>query len=59
MTIEEYKKLPFKYDGEGKPVLVEEEWSSLSRRVRRFIERELKKGKVPNFIDFLYRPEED
>lgn len=54
MTIEEYKKLPFKTDENSKEILIEEEWNNISRRKRRFILKELKKGKVPNFIDILY-----
>lgn len=53
MTLEEYKQQPFKYAGDGL-VLISDEWSALSRRKRREIERLVKKGKNPDFVDYLY-----
>jgi|GEM_PF-3181615 len=53
MTIEEYKAQPFKYDGEAKPVTIGDEWPYLSRRTRREIKRQVKKGKNPNILDYV------
>lgn len=53
MTIEEYKSQPFKYDGECKPVPISEIWPDLPRRVRREIERLVKKGKNPDITGFI------
>lgn len=54
MTKEEYLKTPFKTDGEGKQVLVEDAWYDIPRKTRRLIERELKKGKIPDFVDMMF-----
>lgn len=51
MTIEEYKCIPFKSDGEGHDILIGDEWDSLNRKQRRFIQTQLKKGIIPNFVD--------
>lgn len=45
MTLEEYKQLPFKTDGDGKDVKIEEAWYEITRKQRRKIERELRKGR--------------
>ena len=53
MTIEEYKKQPFKFDGNCKPVPIEDIWKDIPRATRREIERLVKKGKNPNIIHYL------
>ena len=53
MSLEEYLRQPFKYDGECKPVPISEIWMDLTRQERREIQRELKKGKEPNIMDYL------
>ena len=52
MTIEEYKAQVFKYDGKG-PVTIGDEWPYLPRATRREIERLVKKGKEPDFLDYV------
>ena len=44
MTNEEFKKIPFKYDGEGKPVTFGESGSFFTRGERRKIKRLIEKG---------------
>ena len=44
MTNEEFKKIPFKYDGEGKPVTFGESGSFFTRLERRKIKRLIEKG---------------
>ena len=44
MTNEEFKKIPFKYDGEGKPVTFWESGSFFTRGERRKIKRLIEKG---------------
>lgn len=57
MTLEEYKKQIFKYstDANGKVVAITvgDEFDTLPRRKRRYVQRCLNKGKVPNFEDVL------
>lgn len=53
MTIEEYKAQPFKYDGECNPVPISEIWADIPRKDRREIEHLVKKGKNPNFLDYI------
>lgn len=53
MTIEEYKSQPFKYDGDCKPIPISEIWPDLSRGARREIERQVKKGKNPDIMNYL------
>lgn len=53
MTIEEYKAQPFKYDGECKPVPINEIWPDLPRHDRREIERLVKKGKNPDIMKYI------
>lgn len=50
MKVEEYKRMPFKSDGE-RDILIGEVWDELPRRKRRYIQIQLKKGKIPNFVD--------
>lgn len=52
MTLEQYKEQVFKYDGEAKPITIGEIWDELPRGARRAIEREVKKGKNPDVMDF-------
>ena len=54
MTKEEYLNLPFKYDGNSQPVLIKEIWCDLPRKIRREIERKLKKGLKPDITNYLY-----
>ena len=44
MTNEEFKKIPFKYDGEGKPVTFGEAGTFFTRGERRKIKRLIEKG---------------
>lgn len=44
MTNEEFKRIPFKYDGEGKPVTFGEAGIFFTREERRNIKRLLEKG---------------
>jgi hypothetical protein len=53
MTLEEYLKQPFKYDGECNPIPISEIWMDLTRQERREIQRQLKKGKTPNIVEYL------
>ena len=53
MTLEEYLSKPFKYDGNCEPVPISEIWMDIPRKDRREIQRLLKKGKVPEIIDYL------
>jgi len=53
MTLEEYLKQPFKYDGKCEPVPISEVWMDIPRKDRREIQRLLKKGKNPNIVDYL------
>lgn len=53
MTLDEYLQLPFKTDGEGNDILIKDIFVSISRRIRRKIQRELKKGKIPDITYFL------
>lgn len=53
MTIEEYKQRPFKTNGAGEELLVSDIWNELSRRNRREIERLVKKGRIPDIVDYL------
>ena len=53
MTLEEYLNKPFKYDGNGKPVPISDIWMDIPRARRRTIQRLLKKGEVPNIVDYL------
>ena len=53
MTLEEYLKQPFKYDGNCEPVPISEVWMDIPRKDRREIQRLLKKGKNPNIVDYL------
>lgn len=52
MTIEEYKAQVFKYGGDG-PITIGDEWPYLPRATRREIERLVKKGKNPDFLDYI------
>lgn len=52
MTIEEYKAQVFKYDAKG-PVTIGDEWPYLTRATRREIERLVKKGKQPDFLEYI------
>lgn len=51
MTLDEYLQQPFKTDGEGNAVIIADEWPRVPRTIRRQVERELKKGKVPDFVN--------
>lgn len=51
MTIEEYKSQVFKIV--EKPVTIGDEWPYLSRATRREIERLVKKGKNPDFKNYV------
>lgn len=53
MTLEEYKAQPFKYDWAGRPVTISEVWMDLTRKERREIQRQLKKGKNPNILNYF------
>lgn len=53
MTIEEYKKQPFKFDGNCQPVLIEEIWHELPRASRREITKLVKNGIIPNIQHYL------
>jgi len=53
MTLAEYLQQPFKYDGECKPVPISEIWMDLTRQERREIQRQLRKGKNPNIMNYL------
>lgn len=44
MTNEELKKIPFKYDGEGKPVTFGEAGTFFTREERRKIKRLIERG---------------
>lgn len=44
MTNEEFKKIPFKYDGDGNPVTFGESGSFFTRGERRKIKRLIEKG---------------
>ena len=44
MTNEEFKKIPFKYDGEGKPVTFGEAGTFFTRGERRKIKRLIERG---------------
>ena len=44
MTNEEFKKIPFQYDSEGKPVTFGESGSFFTRGERRKIKRLIEKG---------------
>ena len=47
MTIEEYKAQPFK------DATIGDYWSTFDRRMRREIERLVKKGKKPDIMKFI------
>ena len=47
------KAQPFKTNGNGEELTIGYKWPYLSRRTRRMIERLVKKGKNPNFVDML------
>ena len=47
MTLEEYKKLPFKTDGNGDEIIIGDIWPDFNREKRRLIQKELKRGKMP------------
>ena len=53
MTLEEYKAQPFKYDGQCNPVPISEIWNDLTRAQRREIQRQLKRGRVPDIMNYL------
>lgn len=53
MTLDEYKKLPFKTDGNCEEILIEEVWHKLNREKRRIIQKELKKGEIPKIENFI------
>lgn len=63
MTLEEYKKQIFKYatDANGKvaAITVGDEFDTLPRIKRRYVQRCLNRGKVPNFEDVLALPDEE
>ena len=54
MTYEEYKKQPFKYGSNSEVITNEEMMDSLSRRARREIQKQLKKGRYPSLQDYLH-----
>lgn len=47
MTIEEYKAQPFK------DATIGDYWSTFDRRIRREIERLIKKGKNPDIMNYI------
>lgn len=51
--LEAYKSQVFKYDGNAEPVTIGEVWDTISRHNRRMIERQVKKGKNPDIVDYL------
>lgn len=53
MTLEEYKKLPFKTDGNGEEITIGDIWSDLNREKRRQIQKELKRGKIPRIENII------
>lgn len=53
MTLEEYKKLPFKTDGNGEEITIGDIWSDLNREKRRLIQKELKRGKIPRIENII------
>jgi hypothetical protein len=63
MTLDEYKKQIFKYgtdaNGNEVPITIGDEFDTLPRRTRRYVQRCLNKGKVPNFEDVLFSPDEE
>ena len=53
MTLEEYKKLPFKTDGNGEEITIDDIWSDLNREKRRLIQKELKRDKMPRIENII------
>lgn len=53
MTLEEYKKLPFKTDGNGEEILIGDIWGDLNREKRRLIQKELKRDKMPRIENII------
>lgn len=52
-NLEAYKAQVFKYDGNAEPVTIGDVWDTISRHNRRMIERQVKKGKNPDIVDYL------
>lgn len=52
-NLDAYKAQVLKYDGNAKPITIGEVWDTISRHNRRMIERQVKKGKNPDIIDYL------
>lgn len=52
-NLEAYKAQVFKYDGNTNPITIGEVWDTISRHNRRMIERQVKKGKNPDIVDYL------
>lgn len=52
-NLEAYKSQVFKYDGNAEPITIGEVWDTISRHNRRMIERQVKKGKNPDIVDYL------
>lgn len=52
-NLEAFKSQVFKYDGNAQPITIGEVWDTISRHNRREIERQVKKGKNPDIVDYL------
>lgn len=48
---EEWKKQPYKFGGEGEVITNGEELATLPRKVRKFVETRIKKGRAVNWDD--------
>lgn len=53
MTLDEYKQQILKTAGEGEDITYGMVWKQLTRRERREIERQVKKGKNPDLRDLF------